>query len=135
MLVDDDDAVNFIHRILLRGMDPNLKVTTVWNGKECIDFLESAESRNDPPQLILLDINMPVKTGWEFLDELETRNIEAKGDLVILMVSASMNPEDLERSRRYEKVRKYVTKPLVAEELEATCREYFTLRSSADAGV
>ena len=66
LLVDDDDTTNFLNRFFLNQLDTNIKVHVAKNGQEALDLIQ-LEADTLTPCLIILDTNMPVMDGWEFL--------------------------------------------------------------------
>ena len=66
LLVDDDDTTNFLNRFFLNQLDTNIKVLVAKNGQEALDLIQG-EAEVITPCLIVLDTNMPVMDGWEFL--------------------------------------------------------------------
>ena len=64
------------------------------------------------PEIILLDINMPVMNGWDFLNEFVKLKESISKQITIYMVSSSIDPEDLERAKSYKEVSEYITKPI-----------------------
>jgi len=118
LLIDDDNIFNCLNKRLLQKhqIEP-IKVTQ--NGQEGLDYLLNAVSEKDPeqfpvPALILLDINMPVMNGWEFLDELNDYDRLKGLQVPILVLTASKNPDDEKMARSYAKVCDYLVKPLSA---------------------
>ncbi len=71
---------------------------------------EAIDKGIDVPQMILLDINMPVMDAWDFLDKMNDVLMDAGVSVFIL--SSSINPEDMEKSKQYSSVLKYILKPL-----------------------
>ena len=96
LLVEDDEVTNYLHTFLFRDMNMAEEVHSVLNGQEAIDYIKTC-SKEDQPDLILLDINMPLMDGFEFLGHLE--NLDVNENIVILMVSTSIIPRDIERSK------------------------------------
>jgi CheY-like chemotaxis protein len=66
LLVDDDSTANFLHQLLLKTLRITERVLVAENGQQALAHLEPGAA-SPPPQLILLDLNMPVMNGWEFL--------------------------------------------------------------------
>lgn len=123
LLVDDDEATNFVHKILIRKFDCAEKVIAVHNGKEALDYLKN--NINQMPELVLTDINMPAMSGWEFLEEFEKSDPEIKNVIVIVMLTTSLNPDDRERAKSIKCLRGYESKPLTSYTLERIFSEHF----------
>ena len=73
LLVDDDDTTNFLNTFFINQVDTTLEVNVVQNGKEAIDFLILNRKEEIWPCLLILDTNMPVMNGWEFLSAFEEK--------------------------------------------------------------
>lgn len=71
---------------------------------------EAIDKGVDVPQMILLDINMPVMDAWDFLDKMN--DILLENGVCVFILSSSINPEDMEKSKQYSSVLKYILKPL-----------------------
>ncbi|MEN8718987.1 MAG: response regulator, partial [Oceanococcaceae bacterium] len=113
LLVDDYEADNFIHRLALERLGCVEQVIGCNDGREALDCLHDRDRVGQPlPELIFLDINMPVMNGWEFLEEFEARYSAYSGGTVVVMLSTSLNPDDQARATRYSKVRSFIDKPL-----------------------
>lgn len=88
LLVDDDETTNFLNKFFLKQLDSNLEVNIALNGKEALDFL-ILNSKDITPCLLVLDTNMPVMNGWEFLDAFDKKLSEKiKEKIVIVMLTA-----------------------------------------------
>ena len=87
------------------------KSRSLW-GHAAIDFLKT-----NKVDLILLDIGMPVMTGFEFLDE--ARKLNICDDTIIIIRTSSNDSRDINMSKTYEKVSGYVVKPLTRNKLES----------------
>src|SRR5688572_13677837 len=113
LLVDDDTINNFINEKLLKKLDVSNKTSVVINGEEAINFLKEVCDRDSTqcPELILLDINMPVMDGFEFLERYKDLNIPNKSSIIIVMLTTSTNPNDTERLNKTG-VAGYINKPL-----------------------
>jgi CheY-like chemotaxis protein len=108
LLVDDDKTFNFISTRLLEltGMAGN--ILTAWNGKQALDLFERNQGF---PDVILLDLNMPVMDGFEFLEAFNTLNLPGKEQVKIVILSSSVHPKDIERAQVLG-AHRYVRKPL-----------------------
>ena len=86
------------------------------NGQQAIDYLNETIAQNKAlPRLVLIDINMPVMNGWEFIEAYETLGIEQKVDMYIL--SSSVYENDIEKTKSYQAVKGFISKPLSMERL------------------
>ncbi|MES2278457.1 MAG: response regulator [Bacteroidota bacterium] len=119
LLVDDDEINNFISIKLIKKALINTEITACLNGKFAIDQLWEIYSK-DPsglPDYILLDINMPIMNGWEFLDEYEKLQIDSKGKTKIFIISSSVFSNDIAKAKSYPLVVDFVSKPLNIEKI------------------
>lgn len=118
-VVDDDKIYHFILKKLLKKN--NIEVTPHFfeNGLEAIESLKQKTSEsNGLPDLILLDINMPVMDGWQFLEEYKKIKGNFLKDTVIYMISSSNSPYDMDKAKQFpEEVKDYFMKPVCLEDL------------------
>ncbi|MEN9298079.1 MAG: hypothetical protein RLZZ429_392 [Bacteroidota bacterium] len=113
LLVDDDDVTNFLSREMLRIYMPSPQIDAVLNGHEAIEYLQSrADSPDQLPDIILLDINMPVMDGWEFLAEFDKLKRPGFEKIHIIMFTSSVYYEDIDKARTYATVKDIFSKPL-----------------------
>jgi len=84
-----------------------------------VSLVELKKNCNSPlnlPDVIFLDLNMPILNGWQFLDELVLLSI--KKEISIFIVTSSINPYDIEMAKNYDMVKSYIIKPITARKLE-----------------
>lgn len=113
LLVDDDDVTNFLSKELLRLNLPNIITYTTQNGQEALHFL-AEQSSNTLPHVILLDINMPVMDGWDFLYAFETLRLqnEELEKIIVFMFTSSVYHEDINKAKSFSSVKNIYSKPL-----------------------
>jgi CheY-like chemotaxis protein len=128
MLVDDNDTDNFIHQRVVEISEFARKVLVKNSGKSALEYLSThADQEDNLPDLIFLDINMPVISGFGFLDKFISFPSKLKKKCKILILSSSENENDYKRMAEYEDVIKFLTKPLSEESLEILKKELITL--------
>ena len=125
LLVDDDDTVNYLNRALFKKLEVTEKLFVVGNGQEALTFITQNCPGPDCPSLILLDINMPVMDGFEFLDAYKELEFEQKQSVVIVMLTTSLNPRDVEKVQRAN-IGGLVNKPLTKQALEDIIAKHFS---------
>ncbi|PZR34069.1 MAG: response regulator [Azospira oryzae] len=119
MLIDDDVTDNFIaSRIIsITGFSKEIVVTS--NVREAMMYLRENETDQEQlPELIFLDINMPLYNGFDFLAEFETLGHHIKKRCKIIILSSSDNKPDIERILSIDSVIKFITKPISEQTLE-----------------
>ncbi|WP_299823699.1 response regulator [uncultured Pontibacter sp.] len=129
MLVDDDDTTNYLNERLLKEMQVAKQIVVMKNGREAIDYLKTAATGNGTvisPNLIFLDIKMPVMDGFSFLEEYQRAGLDAADQVVILMLTSSASFYDLERLRNYKKVKQHFSKALTKHDVREIMKEYFS---------
>lgn len=115
LVIDDDDINIFIIKKIVEKTGYNVNMVSKANGLLAIEHLQAKLNQEDFPHLILIDINMPVLNGWEFLDAYEGLNISQKVDMY--MLSSSVYENDIEKAKTYEKVKGFISKPLSIDRL------------------
>src|SRR6056297_555938 len=121
LLVDDDPVSCFINTELIEEYGFSTHSHSVSNGAAALDYIEKQCKPNhiaNCPNVVLLDLNMPVMDGFEFLEELKARSLYLLSKFKIIVLTSSTNPQDLERAQQFN-VDGYLNKPLNAEKLRA----------------
>ena len=123
MLIDDDEDDNYFHEKEI--IENNLAKTVIV--KDSVrKALEYLKSKNDPSSdLIFLDINMPGMSGWDFLEEYNKLDKELQNKTIIIMLSTSSNPKDIQKAKALASVSDYINKPLKKEMVEAILKKHF----------
>ncbi len=116
LVIDDDDINIFIIKKIVEKTGFNVEMVAKTNGQMAIDYITMTLSLQEPlPHLVLIDINMPVLNGWEFLDAYGQLNLDQKIDMY--MLSSSVYENDIEKAKTYQSVKGFISKPLSIERL------------------
>ncbi|MFW5759985.1 MAG: response regulator [Cyclobacteriaceae bacterium] len=119
MLVDDNDTDNFISQRIIEITEFSKRIVIKNSGKSALEYLESnAENPENLPEIIFLDINMPIVDGFVFLYEFDKFPDQIKNNCKIIILSSSDNSRDIEKIVDNDYVIKFITKPLTEEALE-----------------
>lgn len=126
LLVDDDEATNFINELLIEELNFTEKLLTAQNGKEALDLIRELCRKEAGllPELILLDINMPVMDGFDFLDAFQALDCPDKKNTRIVMLTTSLHRKDIEKVKDAG-VAGFLNKPLTIAALEEILRTHF----------
>jgi CheY-like chemotaxis protein len=135
LCVDDDSISLTISQLLLKRTGFAEEVVTAIDGSDALDYFEKFFATDpDPiahaPELILLDINMPVMNGWEFLQSYVPLYADKLSGTRIVILSSTIDPEDFAMAKQYPVVVQFISKPLSIENLEElklndAMKEYF----------
>lgn len=119
-IIDDDKMSVKLMSILISKNKFCEEVHSFYNGQFALDKLKQncIENKN-LPDAILLDLNMPVMDGWQFLDEFVLLPI--KKEISIFIITSSIDPFDIEMAKKYSVVKDYIMKPITAEKLNVLC--------------
>ncbi len=123
LLIDDDEPTNFYHSMMIEesGLCSNIHVKD--SAVEALKWLK--DEANPIPDLIFLDINMPIMNGWEFLDEYKSFPEVKKADIVVIMLTTSLNPNDKERANQMQEISSFMNKPLTIDNIQKVVSEQF----------
>lgn len=118
LVVDDDPIYNYSLQILLTNHQIIQEFSSFIDAEEAILFLEqhSADAAQ-LPDLIFLDISMPMMSGWEFLEEYKELSKQFCKPVELFVVSSSISRQDILRAKSYKEVSDYITKPLTSQVL------------------
>lgn len=119
MLVDDNETDNFIHRRVLEMGHFSKEIIVKNSGKSALEYLENNKDNIELiPEVIFLDINMPIVDGFVFLFEFENFPQSIKDNCKIIVLSSSDNKKDIDRIVDNDYVIHFITKPLSEESVE-----------------
>jgi CheY-like chemotaxis protein len=115
MLVDDNSIDNYVSKIVTEKENIAETITVKSSAIEALDYLK-AQAGNFP-ELIFLDIKMPIMDGFEFLLEFSKFTVDKKANCAIVMLSSSISNADMEAASNDEHVIDYLSKPLSKDKL------------------
>jgi CheY-like chemotaxis protein len=130
LLVDDDSTSNFLTQMILEDLQVTDSIIVKKNGQEALDYINETCMRNGEscPELIFLDINMPIMDGFELLDEMQ-RLKELKSDgshTTVVLLTTSNNPKDIEKARTYQ-ITHYIEKPLTEDSIKQLLAQTYSI--------
>jgi CheY-like chemotaxis protein len=134
LIIDDQASDRLVAARVIAKLAPKAIVHEFANGQEALDFIHGAPGFDKqcgpfpPPTLALVDINMPIMDGFEFLERLEA--LAAAGEVqdswfAIAMFTSSSNPRDRDRAAGITSIRDYVVKPLTVANFEELLEKHF----------
>jgi CheY-like chemotaxis protein len=114
-IIDDDPIFVFATKRMMELTNFCNGFLIYNNGQEAINQLRPIIESGKAPDIILLDLNMPIMDGWEFLDEFST--IQSSKPITIYIVSSSIDPADMLRAHEYDTIGNYYVKPISQDDL------------------
>jgi CheY-like chemotaxis protein len=117
LLIDDNYIDNFVTRKIIEASNFAEDIVVVRSANEAINALRGGHVK---PDVIFLDIRMPLMSGFEFLEEYDKIDIDKK-DVKIFMLSSSLDPTDMRKSIDNKYITQFIHKPLTQKALEALC--------------
>ena len=125
LCVDDDAITLMLSKKVIAKMNFAQEITTTKNGEEAIRYFDNLaeELKDNPtlsyPKLVFLDLNMPVMNGWDFLEDYIKKGHNNAFPLTkVIILSSTINPDDVSNSKKYPFVIDFLTKPISTEMLE-----------------
>lgn len=113
LLVDDSDVDSFVIAETLQESKFDLKLNRFDSPSKAIGFFNSVSKKEDYPDVLLLDLNLPIMDGYEFLDELdEIIDLDEGDPFHIFVLTSSIHARDLEKLEKYPVVTRFMNKPL-----------------------
>jgi CheY-like chemotaxis protein len=114
LIVDDDEINNMICRLVIDQAVPNATIQTYTRAEKALHYIsdEYGKENIEKQFILLLDINMPSMSGWEFLDRFDDLPERVKQSFQIFMLSSSVDERDMQRADANKNVRGFLSKPL-----------------------
>lgn len=126
LLVDDDKATNFLNSFVIQRQEVARELLIAQNGRKALETIkEYYHERAHSPELVFLDINMPVMNGFEFLEAFHSLEPDYRRSVVIVVLTTSSNPKDIERMQSMG-ITEFINKPLSKDTLVELINKYFS---------
>ncbi len=110
-IIDDDKLYQFAMKRMLHHLNINTEIVEFGNGLQAIEYLQHHKDKNSLPDIIFLDINMPIMNGWQFLESFVHLSLPPK-KITIYMVTSSVDNADILKAASYKEIKNYIIKPL-----------------------
>lgn len=124
-IVDDDDIYQYTVVKTLKALELTDRIMAFSDGEEALDFmLDHINEDDELPDVIFLDIDMPVMDGFQFMEEYVKIKPNIGKTITIYMVSSSVDPADIERAKHISEIADYIVKPITHEQLKGIIQEY-----------
>ena len=122
-IIDDDKILSYILQRIMGSTHFCENIEIFQNGKEAINQLAVVKKDAEAlPDIILLDLNMPVMDGWQFLDEFEKIKLDKK--ITLYIVSSSIDIQDHNKAKKYKTVSDFLIKPIGKKQIEQMMESY-----------
>jgi CheY-like chemotaxis protein len=124
LCVDDDPITLMLCKMVINKAAFSKEIITAKNGEEALNYFKTLNQQTPEspskkePQLIFLDLNMPVMGGWEFLETFNTKEYSDYNTINVIILSSTIDPDDLEKSKKYPMVLDFLSKPISKEILD-----------------
>ena len=117
-VIDDDSIYQYTISKTIKAHDLAKEIMIFSDGEEALDFLiRNLDHSENLPDIILLDINMPIMDGFQFMEEYIKIKPRVGKKILIYMVSSSVDGKDIDRAKRISEISDYIIKPIKPGEL------------------
>jgi len=118
-IIDDDPIFIYGTKRIMEEVDFCEDILVFNNGQDALDhFADLTNASKELPSIIFLDLNMPIMSGWEFLEQFTKIENNNEGNVIVYIISSSVDPRDLEKVGNYEIIHNYLLKPFSSKDLE-----------------
>lgn len=115
-IVDDDAIFVFLTKKVIEQTKLVDRIKVFGNGRDAINYIkENMEIPDQLPEVILLDLSMPVMDGWQFLEEYVLIKPKIKKSIAIKIVTSSISPDDVSKAKNISDVSEFIIKPITQE--------------------
>src|SRR5579871_1249947 len=115
-IIDDDQLFVFLTKKTINATEINTNINEFGDGQAAIEYLKENSGNTELlPDIILLDLSMPIMDGWEFLEEYVPLTNTLGKKIKLYIYSSSISPHDIERSKSINAVSDFIIKPLFKE--------------------
>ncbi|MFC4477093.1 response regulator [Flavobacterium chungangensis] len=122
LCIDDDPITLMLCKKVISKSSFSHEVITAQNGEEALHHFNTLKYTNDQakkrPELIFLDLNMPIMGGWEFLDHFTSSDYKEFNTVPVIVLSSTIDPEDLAKAKKYPIIIDFLSKPITQPMLE-----------------
>lgn len=130
LCVDDDSITLMLCKKVIAKAEFSSEIDTCSNGEEALKYFENLKKEKElnttivEPQLIFLDLNMPIMNGWEFLDIFSKSQFYSTfSEIKVIVLSSTIDPRDIEKAKQYPMVLNFLSKPITIEILQTIKKE------------
>ena len=117
IIIDDSELDCFIAQRLLKHSNRNVTVKTFQNARQVLEIIRESSKEDNQATIILLDLQMPLMNGFDFVEEFEKFPAEVQENYTIAILSSTKNPTDVYKILTYKTVNSIIEKPLTKEKL------------------
>ncbi|AOW10960.1 response regulator [Flavobacterium gilvum] len=121
MCIDDDPITLMLFKKVVQKASFAKEIINASNGQDAINLINEANNnpeKENKPKLIFLDLNMPVMGGWEFIDLFNSSNYFNLNNTKIVILTSTIDPDDIKKSKSYLNVIEFLPKPITVEMLD-----------------